>query len=321
MLRPDVDRPLTYAWGAFAGALLLAGLAWWWFRQDGGLGRQLAGARQAFEQREGDSPVRLQREVERQRQANRELSETIERIKDQVGIAPIDPFVIPKRYENQRRFYFNMIFEATRNTLYERAVQRAIRSYEPELGFGRGQIEDGDVMQELIRLQLIAKAMVLALSTEDSLAAISVEHGPIEQTGPKDRPPLLVEYGFSLRVRGRLKDILWLLHQLGVEEPQAEIVRGLNGLFTTVQRLTEGQVRPLDEKDFFPLIVRGLEVRSGTLQARDDIAMLEVRIDLAGMEFLSAQERAQGGRAKDGTDGGSARAPGGGIRRVRGRAP
>ena len=91
----------------------------------------------------------------------------------------------------------------------------------------------------------------------------------------------------KLNVRGSLKDILWILHRLSqVEAPAA------------------------DGKRDYPVILRGLLIESENIKARDNVQQLTAEFELAGMRFLSEEERARdplakaaGGRASVGAGG------------------
>lgn len=298
MMCPDVSHDLRVNWGIFGGCALVCALLLTWLSGDARIESKLAREQRAYQQREGDSDVSIRSQVLLQQKANEQLADTIEGLKRRVGITPLPAFTVQKEDADDRGFYFSKLFQATKRQLYDRAVKRRVTQFEPDLGY-RGKLErvlpEDEVRNELIRLQLIAKAVLLALSTENPLVLIEVAHGDIVSTGPEGRPVLLNEYAFMLRVRGSLKDILWLLHQLGEEHPGEDVKRAIDALHHAIQREARVQVRDLTQDDLFPLIVRGLRITSENREERDSINLLDAEIDIAGMEFLNEQQRRSAG--------------------------
>ena len=100
------------------------------------------------------------------------------------------------------------------------------RDYDQYLGFdfleGKPLAEE-QVTQALKYLQLVSKAVYLALQTPDNKIE-SIEVMEIDQSlqgtihGVEGQDPLLREFPFQLKVRGSsLNDITWLVHQLSVD--------------------------------------------------------------------------------------------------------
>jgi hypothetical protein len=131
-------------------------------------------------------------------------------------------------------------------------------------------------------LQLTEKAVGIVLAAnEPPLESFAITHERAVETGPAGRPVLLREYPLTLKVRGSLKDILWILHRLSQFEA--------------------------DGKDY-PLILRGLVIQSENAKPKDNIQHLDAVFQLAGMQFLTPEERARdphlpGQRALPGKDG------------------
>ena len=108
-----------------------------------------------------------------------------------------------------------------RDNLLQVSINRRIPQYDANLGFNLegDTLPDDEANTELVFLQLTARAVQLALgAAEDGFESIAVSHGEVVTTGPKGRPPLLFEYPIELQLRGSLKDMLELLHQLGSDK-------------------------------------------------------------------------------------------------------
>ncbi|MFW5829146.1 MAG: hypothetical protein ACOCXA_02690 [Planctomycetota bacterium] len=300
-MRPNVRKELTIAWSVLAGSFVLSWLLWMIFGADAEQKRRLEREQTAYERREGGADVSLAQQLRLQEEANEALEDTIDHLKARVGVDVLPAFTVPQRYQDNRTFYFEKVYLASRHILNEQAVRRRVPNYAANLGFeGKlgGNLDEVRVDDELVRLQLIAKAVLLALSTDETLDAIAVEHGEIDATGPEGRPILLNEYAFTLRVRGGLKQILWLVHQLGVEEPEEDIARAWDVLMRRIRQDAQLDLSPADDGAHFPLAVRRLRISSANRNPSDEIQQLEAEIELAGMAFLDAGERAEAGTAE-----------------------
>jgi hypothetical protein len=201
---------------------------------------------------------------------------------------------LPVNFKQQKGYYFRLVYDIAVEYLQARARNMRIQEYDTELGFkfpdGRVFSEE-EAQEELIRLQLTVRAMMLALSTPDRLQEIKIIHGDIIETGPVSRPPLLREYPFKIRVKGSLKDILWLLHQYSADQVPTDTVDDWNKLIAHVQRNLKRDIELVRREDHFPLILTGMKINSENSEPRDHIEQLEAEFELAGMQFLSEAER------------------------------
>jgi hypothetical protein len=266
----DLKRETTTAWLVLAGTVLVAAIALWWVWAGAGpIADQLDQARAAHDRVAGRSKEEMRKRIELQRQANQELRKTIEKLKTDTGFELASRFAIPKD-ERQPGYLFKRRFVEIRQELREKAAPRSIR-YDENIGFGTDDKvpDDKDAAYLMTMLQLTEKAVSIAIGTPSPLESLAISHGPAVDTGPVSRPVLLREYPLELTVRGSLKDILWILHR-----------------FSEV----EGAGASGKSRDY-PLILRGLSIVSENATPRDDIAQLDAVFQIAGMQFLSPEER------------------------------
>ena len=302
-MRPDITEDMRIGWIALGVAVVIVVIAFFVMHDGGQALKAVTTAEKKYKQNKGNADYPLLEQIQLQREANEQLAQNIHVLKTAVGIKPVRPFALPPNYTKQKGLYFRLVYDIVVEYLNNRARFKRIDPYSTNLGFtfADGQvISEEQAEEELIRLQLTVRAMLLALSTPDRLQEITIEHSPIVLTGPVKRPPLLREYPFTLRVRGSLKDILWLLHQYASDTVPIDTVGDWNKLVTQVQRNMGRKIEPTTSKDHFPLILRGLRINSENSEPLDDVTQLDAEFELAGMEFLSDDERETAGSGAGG---------------------
>lgn len=260
-MSPDVTSASRGGLVALLAALLAAGgLAYWSWSDSPEVDARLEAARTAAGKIGGKEPLRAR--VERQRAANVELRANIAQLKKEAGFHRDERFTVPPNEREPGKFFLNRFVEV-RQDLREKAVRQRIDSDE-RLGFPPDDRvpPDGEAQQLLDMLQLTEKALRVVLAAPDPVEWFDIAHGRPYETGPVARPPLLAEYPLTLKVRGSLTTVLWILHQFGVRT----------------------------ERDY-PLILRGLTIRSDNTKAKDDVQQLEAVFELAGMSFLADATR------------------------------
>ncbi len=293
-MRPDTTQDMKVGWISIAVVAAICLLAYFIVSDGGKSAKAVESALRTYEKHKGEEQYPLMKEIRRQSEANEELARNIESLKNAVGIKPVRPFALPSNFTKQKGLYFRLVFDIAVEYLNDKARFKRVQEYSTSLGFEfrDGQIiEEDQAKEELIRLQLIVRAMLLALSTPDRLQEISIVQRKIVVTGPESRPPLLREYPFVLKVRGSLKDILWLMHQYSADTVPMDTVDDWNKLVTHVQSNMKRAIEPTTSKDHFPLILRGLKINSENSEPLDNVQQLEAEFELAGMEFLSDAER------------------------------
>ncbi len=265
-----------------AACLAAAGMAWWAWSDQPLVDERLEAARTVAAKISGKETLRER--VAKQRAANTELRANIAELKAQAGFTTKIEFKVPDNENEKGKFFLNR-FVDVRQALREQAVSRRIESDE-RLGFPPDdRVPPADEAQTLLdMLQLTQKALSVVLAAPDPVEWFDIAHGKPYDTGPVSRPPLLKEYPLTLKVRGSLKTVLWLLHSYGTRNEQE-----------------------------YPLILRGLTITSANNRVRDDVQQLEAVFDLAGMAFLPDEAR---GTAKAGSSaaGGSAGSSGSPMR-------
>jgi hypothetical protein len=244
------------------GAALVAALALGWFAwsDQPEIDARLEAARAAAAKISGKEPLKAR--VERQRAANVELRSNIAQLKNEAGFRRDERFTVPPSEREPGKFFANRFVEV-RQALREQAMRRRIDSDE-RLGFPPDDRvpPDSEAQQLLDMLQLTEKALRVVLDAPDPVEWFDISHGKPYETGPVARPPLLAEYPLTLKLRGSLPTVLWILHQFGTRS----------------------------ERDY-PLILRGLTIRSGNSKPKDDVQQLEAVFELAGMAFLADTTR------------------------------
>ncbi|MHC5067636.1 MAG: hypothetical protein ACYTF0_03495 [Planctomycetota bacterium] len=298
-LRPDLMK----SWAVFAATLVLgAGFMWWW-SDVAQLRGQEERAAAAYQQQLGQ--LDLAGQVAAQRAANERLASHLSDLKGNTGVREVAPFMVPENYRRPSE-YFRVAYDKIREDLLRRAEEIRSSDYDQDLGFGflADKIPDPDnVDRWLLMLQLVSKAAYLAQSAPDgSLHGISIDDlgsgfAPVLR-GAEGRPAHLREYPFRLTVNGSLRDILWLLHQLSAEQPtpihrrMQRWLGGRDGVADKVSAALGGiDAMPASDADeVSPLVVRGLDISSGNVRADQQVQTLTAIFDLAGLEFIAADE-------------------------------
>jgi hypothetical protein len=260
-MSPDLSSASRGGLAALCAALLAAGgMAWWSWSDQPEVDQRLETARRAAAKIKGAEPLRER--VERQRAANAELRANIAELKAQAGFTTAERFKVPPTENEKGKFFLNR-FVDVRQTLREKAVARRIDSDE-RLGFPPDNRvpPDAEAQQLLDMLQLTEKALTVVLAAPDPVEWFDIAHGKPYDTGPVSRPALLSEYPLTLKLRGSLKTVLWILHSFGTRS----------------------------ERDY-PLILRGLTITSANSRVRDDVQQLEAVFELAGMAFIGEAGR------------------------------
>ncbi len=263
ILSPDLRGPIRKSWGVFAGTLVICGAAVAWLADPGELPAQAGAA--ADKGRAASGPVDLAQRIIEARAANEHLGRTIETLKNGTGFTSVAPFVVPAGHPQPGQ-YFNEQLIKVQDELRPMARERSLQKYPERLGFELTEKvpDDKDAPYLLTMLQLTKKLGLIVLKTPRPVERFLItqpERSAIV-TGPSDRPPLLREYPLRLEVRASLTDILWIVHQLALVEDGG-----------------------------YPLVVRGLSVKSSNINPKDDIQQLEAVIEVAGVQFLTEAER------------------------------
>lgn len=263
-LRPDFSRPLATAWGALAGVLVLCAAALWWLSDAGDQPQQLVAAEE--EMRKLAGAVDLERRIAEQKTANETLTQTIERLKAETGMTVAAPFLVPVGTAQPGQ-YFNEQLAVVQDFCRPKAQGRSI-AYQERLGFeNTAKVpKDEDAPHLLTMLQLTRKAADIILSTKNPVESFRITQ-PVKRavtTGPAGRPALLREYPLRLEVRGALSDLLWILHRLALKDGAGD----------------------------YPLIVRSFRIDSKNLNPNEGIKQLDAVFDVAAMQFLTLEERA-----------------------------
>lgn len=260
-MMPDVARAQRGGLVAMLAALAAAlGMAWYAWMDQPVIDARLEAAQEAARKIGGKQPLRDR--VDRQRQANADLARNIAELKTGTGFVPSLRYTVPPGEHEPGKWFLNRFVEV-RQQLRDKADARRIERDE-RLGFPPDDKvpPDADAPELLAMLQLTEQALGVVLAAPDPVERFDISHGRPEETGPVDRPPLLKEYPITLKVRGSLKTILWMLHRYGEH--------------------ADGDC---------PLILRGLSIRSGNSHARDDVQQLEATFELAAMAFIPDEVR------------------------------
>lgn len=267
-MRPVVHKETMTGWAVLGGTLLVCLLSLWLVSDGGELAGQVAAAQSALPP---SGKEELRTRVERQREANQNLHLTIEKLKKDASFDIEEPFQIPKD-NKQPGYFFKKRFVEVRQGLRQKAEARKI-VYDENIGFGADPEVPKDEFAPYLMtmLQLTEKVVGIALDTPSPLESLTITHGKEIETGPESRPALLREFPLKLSVRGSLKDILWILHRLSQVEAGG--------------------------KDY-PVILRGMLIESENAKPRDDVQQLTAEFELAGMRFLTDEERARDPLAK-----------------------
>lgn len=265
-MRPDIAGSRRTGLAALAATVLAAGaMGWYGWQDQPEIAGRLEAAQAAARKIDGREPLRQR--VDRQRAANAELEANIAELKQGAGFVRAPAYTIPPDEREPGKRFLNRFVEV-RQKLRDEADKRRIERDE-RLGFPPDDRvpPDADAQELMDMLQLTEQALLVVLAAPDPVESFDISHGRPEETGPVDRPPLLKEYPLTLRLRGSLKTILWILHRYG-------------------QR-SEGDC---------PLILRGLAIKSDNSRVRDDVQQLDATFQLAAMSFIAEEKR--GGGAK-----------------------
>lgn len=323
-MRPSLDRERRTAWLVVGLTCLVGGIFLMWWYDWGETSSRLGEAREAYQKRIGRFRLELQRHE--QALANELLHQRIVELKSQVGIRETPPYRVPKKATNENMgHYWKLLYGATWENLKKRAV--AINNlpaddYDTPIGFdkfsrGQGEPTAAQTPYYLTMLQLVTKAVYLAQAAPSGTIRMiridDVDPERVVPTGPAGRPALLREFPFTLKIKGSLQDISWLLHvlcddlrsQQQGEEPAKvhqefeEWLQNLTALAKEKLKIEfDVEDRPTEAGNAVcPLIVRGLHITGPFDDAKDQVPMFDERVlleatfDLAGMQFLSDQER------------------------------
>ena len=272
-LRPDLRKPMRSAWLALAGTTVVLALVVLFLADRGDLPKTLAKAERDHLQRGGGQT--LSERISQSKAINDRLATTIEGLKRDTGFTVHSPFLVPVDDRQPGQYFKGQLFKVM-DSVREVAARRSIAFDERDrLGFGvKKEVPDDREAQDLLTmLQLVDKCARVVLGTPTPIEKFDIDL-PTDRkpvlTGPSERPPLLREYPFTLKVSASLPNLLAVLHALAT----------VNG------------------EDDFPLIVRSLSISSRNLRETSSVYILDAVIDLAGMQFLSVDERATlgGGR-------------------------
>lgn len=277
-MRPDVKKERRAGW-AVLGAVGVLGLsAIGWYVDDGSLEDRLQAARTEHAKLQG--PELLSERIAKQERANVQLGENIEQLKGGVGIKVADFFLLKKDdtgSSTQRGTVFKNRHAAVHDEFVNHPRQRSI-VYDEDLGFSKEKAvpPGSDVPNLLIRLQLSRKATQIAFSTPTPLKSYDIQHGAPVLAGPAGRP-LMREWPLVMKVTASHSDVMWIIHRLSVTDTNPEDTRDPGG---------------------YPLVLQSLVIDSGVskdvTKASEVISQVTATIKLAGLQFLTAEERAGG---------------------------
>lgn len=270
-ITPLLQRERVLAWSGILVAAILAGGVCWWVADDGSAAAAATAASQEMDKVKG--PVLLSDRLREQKQANQELADSIDALRQGNGFTIGRDFLVPEKNEQPGQ-YFNERLLIVQDSLRAKAKDRNI-VYQERLGFERVvKVPPAEEAEHLlIMLQLTERAASAVIDTPasikpvDSFAISQPTKGP-ELTGAAGRPPLLREYPLKITLRAKLPTLLWILHRLA----------------------------QVDGPGGYPLIVRKLDISSKNLDPKDEVHSLDAVLEVAGMRFLEADERATAGK-------------------------
>lgn len=276
-MQVDLRREAMHGWLALGGAAVVAAVLMW-FAWDGG---ELANQVATEKGRLSTTGTPITELVRRQQEANASLAQTVRQLKEQVGFTIEKGFTVEARdeelYRRQPGYYFVERRLAVFEALDIRAREKGIADYDKYIGFGTAikkppsQTPPNDVLAaDLLKmLQLTEKVVRVCLETPTPLQRLIVLPRPAtakpDLVVPPGRPPLLREYNLTLDIRGSLKDILWILH-----------------------RLSPGRDAAADD---YSLVLKSLKLTSLNITPVQAIPQLDLVMTVAGMEFLTEEER------------------------------
>jgi hypothetical protein len=271
-MQVDLTKETRAAWLVLAAVTVLGAVVLFVCYDSSDLGERMDAAQDAYQTMTG--PVRFSERIDQQREANAKLAESIEVLKKGVGFT--HRYTVPSTI-GQAGYFFQSLREQVLGRLQRRAQELSIPKVDIYFGFGEGEnvkpalkvVPDEEANLLLKMLQLTEKTAQIAFKTPTPLQKLIISHeNKAKRTGPESRPALLEEYSLKLAVRGSLTDILFILHNLS-------------------------QVDPTDPNDY-PLALTYFKIDSLNASAKDDIQQLDAEFRIAGMQFLSPEERGLG---------------------------
>ena len=301
-MKPNLSRERRTSWLLLMAAGLVGSIAVAIAYDWGEAAEQLERARVHHQQIAG--PADLADLIAQQQAVNRAVAERIAQRQDEVGIHPLVPFVIPRAGIDAPE-YFQILYYTIREDLKNLAMNRgAVKHFDERLGFafaqGRPPIND-PIEQWLTMLQLVSKASYLAGQSRwreiESVEIMPIRAADGVERGAPGRPAMLVEFPFQMRIRGTLRDILWLLHELSADHsleptPAAVALRDWRRNLIGKLRDRAGIAIADDDLDQMigPIAVLGLSIEGGNLSPIDNLQQLEATFELAGMRFIASPD-------------------------------
>ncbi len=270
----EPGRAAVVGWATLGGTAALMALVLWQVADDGATAKALAESRKSLKQIQGSEPI--EHRIAAEKDAVEELRRTIDVLKKRTGFTVLRQYRVPIDDQDEKLrqpgYFFKQRLVAVRDAVRRKAFNKSI-TFDEALGFDTSDKvpPDADAEYLLTMLQLTEKAAHIVLDTPNPVTSFAFtrqpEHRKAIETGPLSRPILVREYPMELKVVGGLEDILWILHRLS-------------------------QVDSNRAGDY-PLILQGLSIDSQNLTQRDEISQLTAVFRIAGMQFLSDEERAK----------------------------
>lgn len=233
--------------------------------------------------------------IRTQRSENQLLAKNLAELKRGVGFTVKREFEVPDEelaYARQPGLFFHDRRNELIQKLDNRAHEKGIQGWDKNIGFAdsagsvppRQPPPNDEADNLLLLLQVTKRVVSICLETPTPLVEILVvPHGQqkgriaelVRTVSPPGRPPLFREYTVSLKLKGSLSDILWVVH-----------------------RLSPG----LDEAGLdFPLVLKSFTLTSDNVDLAKPIPQLSITMTVAGLSFLSDKERGEKDRAESGS--------------------
>ena len=282
----DLRREALRGWLALAAAALVAVVLMYIAWDGGEVAAQVASERAKL----SATGTPISSLIRRQQEANASLAQTIQQLKGQVGFSIEKGFKVEDRDEEAYRRQPGKYFADRRLAMFEaldiRAREKGIADYDKYIGFGTaikrpppGDPPDNAYAADLLKmLQLTEKVVRVCLETPTPLQRLIVQPRQVatkpDLVTPPGRPPLLREYNLTVDIRGSLKDVLWILH-----------------------RLSPGRDAAAED---YPLVLKSLKLTSLNITPIQAIPQLDLMLTVAGMEFLTSEERDKAAAATPG---------------------
>lgn len=298
-MKPELYDDTKISWYWFAGALVIALILVWIMQPGAKQQRQLEQQRSTYARERGE-PMRSQ--IERYRQNTIELAETIEQFKERFGMAQFPPFILPESEKRDPWAYLDRVGASVVSRLGRIATVRGIELVDPDLGLINEYKNIGETPQEsLYQVMLTARTIYLAVQVPPSgqpLQSVNVTHAMSQLAGSPERPPLLQEFPLRLTITGGHEEVLWVLHQLSVEEPKLMHGNVQNGWEEFVQdvQMDTGQEGAFDRigfREHFPMVLRNFELLSENYSENEAVQTVTAHFDIAAMRFLDAADRGE----------------------------